>query len=360
MREWIALLGKRDTPTDGVEDYCTFLGKALAARGIELKQRRVAWVENGWLRAVRHLRRESVNWRGTWVLIQYTALGWSRRGFPFFVVGVLSALQRDGARVVVVFHESNRQRGSRWIDRIRGACQDWVIRKLYRGATKAVFTLPLEAVSWLPKDSDKAAFIPIGANIPERLDRSWKLRPSDQAKTVIVFGVTGVPRAVGEVKEIAAVMREVAKILPALRLVVVGRGALEVRGPIKEALAGSGIEIVVRGVLPAEEVACEFERADVLLFVRGAVTPQRGSAIAAIACGVPLVGYADGKARGPLEGAGIEWSDRDDRKSFVRALVRVLSDAGRWTELHERNIQVQRNHFSWARIAERYVGVLIE
>ena len=34
-KEWIALLGRRDMPTDGVEDYCTFLGRALAQRGAE-------------------------------------------------------------------------------------------------------------------------------------------------------------------------------------------------------------------------------------------------------------------------------------------------------------------------------------
>ncbi len=36
MPTLVALLGRPDTPTDGVEDYCIFLGRALAARGIEL------------------------------------------------------------------------------------------------------------------------------------------------------------------------------------------------------------------------------------------------------------------------------------------------------------------------------------
>ncbi len=44
------------------------------------------------------------------------------------------------------------------------------------------------------------------------------------------------------------------------------------------------MELIVGGVLPAEEIAREFESADVLLFVRDAITLQRGSAIAGIAC----------------------------------------------------------------------------
>ena len=92
-------------------------------------------------------------------------------------------------------------------------------------------------------------------------------------------------------------MKEASKSLPALRLV---RHWARIDGgrakTIETALAGSGVEIVVRGVLPAEEVADEFARADVLLFVRGAITLQRGSAIAGVACGLPIVGYRVGEA----------------------------------------------------------------
>ena len=55
--KWIALLGRQDKPTDGVEDYCLFLGRALASQGIELEQVRVRWGEIGWIGALRHLSR---------------------------------------------------------------------------------------------------------------------------------------------------------------------------------------------------------------------------------------------------------------------------------------------------------------
>jgi len=44
-RTSIALLERRDRPTDGVADYRTFLGRALERRGVRLEMARVAWDE---------------------------------------------------------------------------------------------------------------------------------------------------------------------------------------------------------------------------------------------------------------------------------------------------------------------------
>ena len=360
MGPLVALLGQRDMPTDGVEDYCVFLGRALAADGIELQQARVRWTEKGWISALRQLSRECSAWRGQWVLLQYTALSWSRRGFPFAALVVLALLRRGGARVTVVFHEPCRQGGSRWKDRIRGACQDWVIQELYRFAAKSIFTVPLQTIDWLPTEQPKAAFIPIGANIPEPVVCRRAPPLPDEQKTVIVFGVTGAPEMAREVADIAGIMQEASKTLDKLRLVVVGRGSIEAREQLAEALGTCNVEVVVRGVLPAEEVACEFACADVLLFVRGAITPQRGSAIAGIACGIPIVGYRAERISAPLQEAGVEWSFCQDREALVRGLVRVLSDPERWMELRQRNLEMQKGYFSWSRIAERYRMVLTE
>src|ERR1700734_4186377 len=157
--KWIALLGRQDVPTDGVADYCLFLARGLAPQGIELEQIRVPWAEIGWVGALRRLKRESAGRSGQGVLLQYTALSWSRRGLPFGAVAVLAILRRCGVRCTVVFHEPNNQGGSGLLRAIRSACQDWVIRRLYRRASKSIFTAPLETVEWLPKGEDKATFI---------------------------------------------------------------------------------------------------------------------------------------------------------------------------------------------------------
>jgi glycosyltransferase involved in cell wall biosynthesis len=357
--KWIALLGRQDTPTDGVADYCLFLAGGLAPLGIALEQVRVLWAKIGWIGGLRQLWRESAGWAGQWVLLQYTALSWSRRGFPLGAVAVLAILRRRGVRCVVVFHEADRQGGSGLLSGVRGACQDWVIRKLYRGATKSIFTAPLETVAWLPTGEDKATFIPIGANIPERACRRDAPALASKEKTVIVFGVTGSAEAAArEVNDISSVMLEACETLGRLRLAVVGRGADEARELLAKAFHGGNVELVVRGVLPAEEIAREFKSADALLFVRGAVTTRRGSAMAGIASGVPIVGYRDGSIGGPLKDAGVEWSPLHDREGLKRGLIRVLSDPERWMELHERNLRVQDCCFSWSIIAEQFRRVL--
>lgn len=354
QQTWIALLGRRDVPTDGVEDYCIFLGRALATQGIELQLCRVSWLGKGWTCALRELLRESTAWRGKWALVQYTALAWSRRGFPFGALSLVAILRLRGVRVAVVFHELGRQGGRRWIDHLRGISQDWVVRRLYRKAVKAVFTVPVDAVAWLPEDDQKGRFIPIGANIPERVNQRCAPLHADIGKTVIVFGVTEPPNAASEVEEIAGVISEASKALKRLRLVVVGRGSTEAREALCKALERCGVDVVVRGILPADQVSSELERADALLFVRGAISPQRGSAIAAIACGLPIVAYRNGDIPGPLREAGVEWAAWPDRDALARGLIRVLSDPSRWAELHQRNVDVQTNCFSWDRIGERF------
>lgn len=358
LSKWIALLGRRDTPTDGIEDYCSFLAESLTLKGIELARVRVPWNEIGWIGSLRHLLRDSSEWRGKWLLLQYTAFMWSRRGFPWGIVAALAILKWRGVHVAIVLHEYRGQQGPRFIDRLRGTCQDWVVRSLYRSSEKTIFTVPLETVAWLPKGECKAAFISIGANIPERVNRRLAPALSDREKTVIVFGVTGAPVMAQEVEQIAFVMGRVSNQLGKMRLVVVGRGSAEAKDLLVKSLEGCRVEVVVRGILPADEIAREFESADVLLFLRGAVSPQRGSAIAGIACGLPIVGYRNGDTGKPLKESGVEWSPWQDRESLIRGLVKVLSDPNRWTELHERNVELQKNCFSWSAIAEKFFRLL--
>jgi glycosyltransferase involved in cell wall biosynthesis len=364
----IALLGRIDKPTDGLDDYCNFLGQALARRGITLKRVYLPWDDEGWIRPLRWLWRESAAWRGEWVLLQYTALSWSRRGFTWGVLTAAAILRRRGARCAVVFHEHTGFGGSSWRERIRHAFEIWVLRTLYRKSERGIFTIPLDTVEWLspagaeraaPGNQKKAVFIPIGGNIPECLDRR-DAASLDQQKRVVVFGVRGFPAASGEVADIAAVMREASKTIPNLRLIVVGRGSREAQKELASALEGCSVGLDVRGVLPAEEITREFQRAHALLFVWSYITLQRGGALAAIACGLPIVGYGNGAPSGPLAEAGIEWSPWRDREALAQALVRVLTDPQRWMELHERNVSAQERYFSWNRIAELYITALPE
>jgi hypothetical protein len=168
--KWIALTGKRDAPVDGVEDYCSFLAAALRQKGVDLQRERVAWDEVGWSAALKDLTAKSGAWRGRWVLLQFTSLAWSARGFPLPALEVLDILEASGARVAIVFHEASGQaEGRPVIQPIRAAFQNFVIRDLHRRAAKSIFTVPLSTIPWLSANDPRATFIPIGANIPQTL-----------------------------------------------------------------------------------------------------------------------------------------------------------------------------------------------
>ena len=355
MQKWIALMGRRDEPTDGVEDYCRFLAGALASCGIHLQSARVSWERQGWLRALWDLRQESKLWRGHWVLLQYTGMAWSRRGFPIGALIVALILKSQGARGAVIFHESSRQHSSpNWIGRLRGMLQAVTIRRLYHGVDRAIFSIPLESVGWLPTGDSKSYFIPIGANVPERLSPRTPA-PGPQPKTVVVFGVTGAPNMVPEVEAITEVMKRTAQSVRALRLVLCGRGSSDAEKLLAPNLHERGVEVVAKGILSAEAVADELHSADAYLFVRGPISLQRGSALAGIACGVPIVGYRNGKVMYPLDQAGIEWAPVGELNVLAQNLAAVLSNKQKWTELHERNLRLQRNYFGWNRIADQYL-----
>jgi glycosyltransferase involved in cell wall biosynthesis len=354
MSSLVALLGRRDTPVDGVEDYCTFLGEALGRRGIQVTQVRVDWIDQGWAGALRQLRREATAWRDRWVLLQYTALGWSRRGFPFWALLALRMLRRSGARTAVVFHEPYRQseRSPRLIDRIRGGCQDWVIRKLYEGCRTPVFVDPLATIRWLPKSDSKSIFVPIGANIPDPAVRSEPGREErGSTKTVAIFCLTEPPKQQTEIADIAHAVLYAAGRIPRMRVVFLGRGTAEAKGEIERAFSGTAVEVRNLGLVSAAEVSETIERADAMLCVRGMITPRRGSVMAGIACGVPIVGYA-GVAEGtPLAEAGIEFVPHRDREALAGALTRILEDTDLQASLRERSHQAQRRYFSWDAIA---------
>src|SRR5277367_1007501 len=189
-----ALLGRRDEPTDGVADYCQFLGDALARRNAHLEVTRVYWLERGWPQAL--------------VLLQYTALAWSRRGLPLHALRVARVLQRNGARLGVVFHDATSMHSSRLLDRVRYRIQTITMRHLYDRAAKSILTVPPETISWLPSSPSRATYIPIGANIPESLEQR-AYDPKRTPHTIGIFSVTGGNECTAEVRDISVAAKKV-------------------------------------------------------------------------------------------------------------------------------------------------------
>ena len=356
---WIALLGRKDFPADGITDYCGYLGQNLATRGIELRIARVDWVEKGWLRAVVDLWRESRGWRGLWVLPQYTALGWSGRGFPLGIMISAAILRIRCARCAMVFHEPWGTEGPRLIDRIRCAFQNWTVRTLYRLSEKSIFTIPLSTIPWLPKGYAKCASIPLGPNIPENLtNRSSLQNENGNAKTVVVFCVSESPHGEREIGEIAAAMRFVESAGVKIRVIFVGRGTTEAKSAIDLAFANSSIEVYNRGLCEAEEVTRIFSESDAMVAVRGKLYLRRGSALAGLACGLPIVGYSGAATGTIIEEAGVTLVPFGDKQALGSALREVLTTPAIWKEMHEKNLRIQEKYLSWKVIAGSYADFL--
>jgi glycosyltransferase involved in cell wall biosynthesis len=356
----IALLGRRDKPTDALRDYCHGLAEALAQRGTRLETIEVPWDQDGFPRALLQLWRKSKHWRGQWILVQYTALSWSRRGFPLGFLGVLFALKWNNARIAVVFHDASGFHGERLVDRIRRGCQHWVMQRAYDIARWCIFTIPPDRVRWPKRGLDKAAFVPIGANVPA-LNKSDRLGASAKTKgspTVAVFCVTEPPNARQEIETVADVMQQVAQSLKGVRLLVFGRGAEAAEEPLRKALQDTSLTLDVRGILDGEQVTHLLASSDALLFVRGQLSGRRGSALAGIACGLPVIGYAGPETAFPITEAGVELVPEGDHKAMAQALIRVLANELHQKDLRRRSFCAQENYFSWNRIAESLERVL--
>ena len=353
----VALLGRRDEPTDAVEEYCQYLGAALEAQGISFELERIPWCELGWRKALAKMDRRVGRWKNDWVLVQYTALAWSRRGFPLRILGLVRFLRKYGVRCGVVFHDAQPYHGRRLVDHARRHLQIHTMREAVKLVDLAVLTVPREKARWLPASAQNVVFIPVGANLPSP-ETAWTMERSGQERppTVAVFSLS--PDRVGaeEVKAIAEGLGYVAKRIGRVRLVIVGRNAESAENLLRESFEGLDVELSLSGILAAEEVVRVLGKSDVLLFARGAISTRRGSAIAGIACGLPVVAKEGWETTAPITEAGVVLTEPGEQ--FGPSLMRVLGDPAYRAWLAERSRKAQQSHFSWHAIAQRYAAAL--
>ena len=353
----IALLGRRDEPTDAVEEYCRYLGDALRAHGFRMDLVRVPWPEQGWSAVLKQLRQDARDWRGQWVFLQYTALAWSSRGFPQKFLRVVNTLQKAGARVGVVYHDVEPYYGKRVIDRVRRSFQLRTMQRALSRADLAVFTVGLDTISWLKSKHRNATFIPVAANLPISAFPVGNTDLRTRTLRIAVFGFSGGEAGMWESQRITQAVRFAAKVRK-LQLYAFGRNAKQFEGALREGLRDVPVEVCVEGILSPDRVATELSSSDVMLFVRGAISTRRGSAIAGIACGLPIVAYRGHDTAPPVTEAGlvlVTWENPDD---LGQALVQVVTNNQFRKQLAEASSRAQSRYFSWAAVAARYAEEL--
>jgi len=354
-QRWVALLGRQDEPTDALEDYCRLLSQALHEKGYALEISRVAWAEQGWHRALKDTEERFRAQPGCWVLVQYTALAWSRRGFPMRFAHLIGSLKSAGVHVLIVFHDPEPFGGRRYRDRLRRLLQLAVMRRSARLADKIVSTISVDRVAWLqdPTIRAKTLQLPVGSNLPVP-PRSAQ-RSKNRVPMIIVFGFSNLP---SETSLIAWVLSEASKEVGPMNLTVFGRGAKVAGTLLPPLLAGSAVELNDYGVLEAGRAVSLLATADVQLFVRSGLSSRRGSGIAGIACGLPIVGFSDAETAFPITEAGVRLVPMGDREGLVRELVQVLKQETLRETLRQRNLEATERFFSWDRIADAYLSIL--
>jgi glycosyltransferase involved in cell wall biosynthesis len=360
LMECMAILGRREEPTDGVQDYCCYLRDALAKEGVNLTLTQVRWAEIGRKASRRELLEAVKGKQNTFFLLQYTALSWSRRGFALPVVSILKLLKKNGAGCAVVFHDPDGYAGGRAGDRFRRGVQRYAMKRLVRLSDLAIFTLPRNKISWLPADTRNFAFIPVGANLPAP-ERAWeeKRSPTGSKPVVVVFSLSDKPTLAKEVSQIAEAVGSAAKQVGPLEVAVLGRNSESGGEALRLALAGSDAEVRIVGVVSAEEVVGVLGASDVMLFARGPISSRRGSAIAGIACGLPVIGEEGSELSPPITEAGVVLVPEElVPEGYGPALVRVLSDPSYRASLAQRSRDAQSRYFSWSVIARQYAQAL--
>ena len=358
--ECMAILGRREVPTDGVQDYCCYLRDALLNEGVNLTLTQVRWAEIGRKASRRELLEAVKGKQNTFFLLQYTALSWSQRGFALPVVGILKLLKRNGARCAVVFHDPDGYAGNRAVDRFRRGIQRYAMKRLVRLSDLAIFTLSRDKISWLPADTPNFVFIPVGANLPAP-ERAWQeKRSSTGSKPVVaVFSLSDKPALAKEVSQIALAVSTAAKQVGPLEVMVLGRNSERGGEELRLALAGSPAEVRIVGLVSADEVVRVLGASDVMLFARGPMSSRRGSAIAGIACGLPVIAAEGSEVGPPITEAGVVLVQEESvAEGFGVALVRVLTDPSYRASLAQRSRDAQSRHFSWSVIARQYAQAL--
>jgi glycosyltransferase involved in cell wall biosynthesis len=208
---------------------------------------------------------------------------------------------------------------------------------------------------WAKGCKRKLRALVVGSNVGEALGSSVEQRQRNSQFTVAVFGCTEGPRGGEERQIIVQVAARVAEKVHRVRVVAFGRGTApgEARWP-----EASGVTVETYGVVPSEHASAFLRNADALLLVRGAVSSRRGSAIAGIAHGLPVVGFASPETGWPITEGGIVFCRLGDVEGLASALVRVAKDSEFAASLRRRSAEVYGRYFSWEAIATRFLSVL--
>jgi hypothetical protein len=351
------VVGRRDQPVDGVWDYAFRVAESLRTHGVSAGVMAVPWNETGWLRALLAFFRDLERSGRTRVVLQVTHLAWSRRGFSLPMLLPLLAAKLARLRVAAVLHDPFAFEGRRLRDRVRRSVQHLGMRSVIQLADMVFVTVEPVRLPWAKRSQRKLRLLVVGSNVGKALGLAAEQGQRNSPFTVAVFGCTEGLRGREERQTIVQVAERVAEKVGHVRVVAFGRGTAPKGARWPEAL---GVAIESYGLVPSEQASVLLRNSDALLFVRGAVSSRRGSAVAAIAHGLPVVGFASSETGWPITEGGVMSCRLGDVEGLANALVRVATDTEFAASLRRRSAEAYDKYFSWDAIVSRLLAALEE
>jgi glycosyltransferase involved in cell wall biosynthesis len=290
--------------------------------------------------------------RPAWILLQYNPFAYGRSGFaPGLLRDVRELRLRLRVPFVVMVHEA-------WVDMtdakssVIGLWQRLQLRALLRyvdGIITSTHALAKEI-------GGGAVHVPVGSNItPIAISHDAareRLALSDRL-VVTLFGRGNPSRALDHAR---AAIRALASAHGPERLVVLNLGA-----DAPTLSVPTGVEVREAGPLADDELSARLRASDLILLpLTDGVSTRRGTLMAALAHGTPVLGLQGHNTDPVLTRASdaIALSRVGDPAAFARLAVEMTRDLPRLKARGEAGRSLYLSHFDWPVIAAKVAEVL--
>lgn len=345
----LSLVAQSGRCTDGVLDHASGLTKAMGDEGWRSELVVVDWRSEGFLRSLRKLRRRLRQTDADRVVVHYSHLAWSRRGFPFGFIALVAVLKSLGAEVFVWIHDPGRV-GPRLHHRVMSFVKGRGLVLATWMSDGSVVSVHPTCIDWISRRTRNVIYCP---SAPIVGHHPW--RGSNSLPTVAVFGSAIGPLA-KKAEAVTRVCTRLAQIVGQFELRLVGAddGSAAL---IADMLRGSGVQVRSTGHLDVEGIADALSSSTVLLVVREGLTPRSSTLSAALMCGLPVIGMTGDETCEPIFDAGTIIVDDSDWDAMAVAVGRVIADPVLAQELSERSHDVATDWFSWSATVRRVAGL---
>jgi glycosyltransferase involved in cell wall biosynthesis len=306
-------------------------------------------------RRLRHLR------PGSAVVVQYSPFCFGRWGFapwlPLYLWRIRSG--RGRTTVALIVHEPYVPMIS-WRWTLMGLWQR-VQLALLRQASDVVFT---SIEPWLKDFEEQPPWrpvhhLPVGSNFPDaRSRRAEERRRLGAGEETIVVGCLGRDHPTWLGGHVVEAVNAIAREGRPVSLLSLGADAPRLDG------LGPGVALHAPGYLGPGELAAGLAASDLFLAPVGdGVSTRRGSVMAALQHGLPVVG-TDGKLTDPVLRRGgrtaLFLAGVDERERFAEFAVALAADAKARAAAGTAARELYEREFDWPVIAGRLLGALPE